>query len=246
MVFSCLKILNIVLNTEIPLEKNSSGLCALTHSRAGCLVPTKRAATTGSRARHPVPKVIRATSHITRATARRGKMYETLHKRTSADRGDLTCPPHHPNPPSCLQLTDCHVPLLLPDSSLERLLVVFKHLQYVSLSRFLGWQATISSSKKKNKKRIIIGNGAWFLGPGQKPQRIKWSFASQQLLWRSSFPSHSQHLHNMPLAPPAVQEKTGWVSGNLLWSNTWSCRQENRIKNFIQKRKKKRRKEQMA
>lgn len=45
-----------------------------------------------------------------------------------------------------------------------------------------------------------------------KSQRIKSAFASQHLLWRG-FPSHSQHLHNMSLAPPAVQEKTGRVSG---------------------------------
>lgn len=72
--------------------------------RPGCLVPTTRAATTRSKAL-PAPKVIRATSHTTRATTRRGKMCETLHKKTSADRGDLTCPPPPPRP--CLQLTDC-------------------------------------------------------------------------------------------------------------------------------------------
>lgn len=62
-------------------------------SRPGCPVLTRRAATTGSRAPPPAPKVIRATSHTTRATARRGKMCETQHRKTSADRGDLALPP---------------------------------------------------------------------------------------------------------------------------------------------------------
>lgn len=65
---------------------------ATREERPGCLVPTTRAATTRSRA-PPAPKVNRATSHTTRATARRGKMCETPHKKTSADRGDLACPP---------------------------------------------------------------------------------------------------------------------------------------------------------
>lgn len=89
-------------------------------SRPGHLGLTRRAATMGSIAPPPTPKVIRATSHTTRATARRGKMCETLHKKTSADRGDLAYPPPphpHPHPHPCLQLTDSPVPLLLPDSS---------------------------------------------------------------------------------------------------------------------------------
>lgn len=105
----------------------------------------------GSIAPPPTPKVIRATSHTTRATARRGKMCETLHKKTSADRGDLAYPPSPPPPPS-LSATDWQS---CPTS-------VARLQQYLSLCQaFWGWQATISSrnKKKKKKKRVVIGNG---------------------------------------------------------------------------------------
>lgn len=53
--------------------------------RPGCLVPTTITLTKGSRT--PTPKTTRRTNRFTRATARRGKMYETPHKRISTDRG---------------------------------------------------------------------------------------------------------------------------------------------------------------
>lgn len=54
---------------------------------------TRRAATTGSRA-PPAAKLIKI-NHTTKATTRKEKMCETLHKRIFADRAELTCP-HHP------------------------------------------------------------------------------------------------------------------------------------------------------
>lgn len=125
------------------------------------LAPIKRVATMGSRAPPPVTRVIRATSHTTRETARRGKMCGTLHKRTFTDRGYSAWPPL----PSfihvlvCNWLTDFPVPLLLSDSSLRRLMEVLKHLLCLSIC-FLGWQA-----KKWAEKRAknIIGNGFNFL-----------------------------------------------------------------------------------
>lgn len=78
--------------------------CALP-SRPGCLVLTKRVAITGSRTTPPplVAKTTRTTSRTTRPTARGGKMCETRHKRTSADRDNFA----HTTQPSrpCLQLS---------------------------------------------------------------------------------------------------------------------------------------------
>lgn len=84
--------------------RNSELVFALYH-RPGCLVPTKRAAITGSRAPPQATKVISATSPTTKATARRGKMCESPHRKTSADRGHLTCP-------SFLSLCCCQTPAL--------------------------------------------------------------------------------------------------------------------------------------
>lgn len=76
----------------------------------------------------------------------------------------------------------------------------------VSLSSFSAWRATISSRKKKRTKKNCYWKWGLISWTWTKITKDKCSFASQQLLLWSGFPSHSQHLHNMPLAPPAVRE----------------------------------------
>lgn len=93
---------------------------------------TRRVATMGSRAR-PAAKIIKI-NHITKATARKEKMCETLHKRIFADRAGLARP-HHP-------------------TSTPPLLTVWSHFYFQisakSLSSFWGRGA----EKRKGRKKI--------------------------------------------------------------------------------------------
>lgn len=87
---------------------------ALSLSRPGHHGLTRRAAIMDSRAPPLAPKVVRATSHITTATTRRGKTCETLHRKTFADRGDLA-----PAPLSLSALTDSPVPFCCQTSAVS-------------------------------------------------------------------------------------------------------------------------------
>lgn len=73
-------------------------LQATKEERPGCIVPTIRVATMGSRT-PPSQKVIKATSHTTKGTAKKGKTYETLLKRIFTDRGLSAHPCRPPQTP---------------------------------------------------------------------------------------------------------------------------------------------------
>lgn len=130
------------------LQKHWSCVCVCSYHRPECLVTTIRVVTMGIRAPPPTPKVIQTTSHTTRATARRGKMCETLHKRTSADRGDLACPLSPVLVCNWLTVKShfCCQPREVVSSIKTSTVSVF-------LSSFSGWQATISSRRKRTKKK---------------------------------------------------------------------------------------------
>lgn len=176
-------------------------------SRPGRLGLTRRMSTMGSRAHPPAPKVITATSHTTRATAKREKMCETLHKKTSADRGDppqfpTSTPPQIPtpipSPPSSLSATDWQS----CPTSVARLQQYLSHCQASRDDK----QQFLAGKKKKKKKRNRYRKWGLICWTWTAITKDKCSFASEQVLLQGGFPSLSQHLHNKPAAPPAVQE----------------------------------------
>lgn len=93
---------------------------------------TRRVATMGSRA-PPAAKIIKISS-ITKATARKEKMCETLHKRIFADRAGVSCP-HHP-------------------TSMPPLLTVWSHVCFQTSAKSVSVKRLRKRSRKKRKEKI--------------------------------------------------------------------------------------------
>lgn len=154
-----------------------SSLCRPEH-----LDLTRRVATMGSRA-PPAAKLIKI-NHTTKATTRKEKMCETLHKRIFADRAELTCP-HHP-------------------TSTPPLLTVWSH---PDLGRICLCQASEEDEQEKKEKRNeknCYCKQSLMYWTWTVITMDKWPFASHQLILRSVSPRSA--LIQLSLAPPAVQE----------------------------------------